>query len=278
MKIIFTIVALLASYFVHAQTNFQGQATYFSKTDLPNRIKTISASNDLPPDIIKELQEKIKRENEKIFTLIFDKNASSYKEEGKLSNGESFMTSNINATGLHYKNINDKFYMVEKESLSKEFLIKETLLELNWKLTQESKKIGDYLCYKATAIKKLNDSDAGFLREKKVKKDVKTSFIDDKEQPTEVLVTAWYTPDIPVSQGPENYWGLPGLILEIQNGKTVILCTKVVLNTKEKKEIKIPNKGKLVSQKQYEDIVAKKKAEINSNFRNGKTNSINFGE
>jgi GLPGLI family protein len=278
MKIILTTVVVLVSYLTQSQTNFQGSATYFSKTDLPNRIKTISASNNLPPDIIKELQNKIKRENEKTFTLIFDKNASSYKEEQKLSNEESFMTSNINATGLHYKNIKDKFYMVEKESLSKEFLIKENLPELNWELTQESKKIGDYLCYKATAIRKLNDSDAGFLREKKVKKDAKTSFIDDKQQPTEVQVTAWYTPEIPVNQGPENYWGLPGLILEVQEGKTVILCSKVVLNAKEKKEIKIPNKGKLVTQKQYEDIVAKKKAEINANFRNGKTNSINFGE
>ncbi len=278
MKIIFAIVALLASYFAQAQTNFQGQATYFSKTDLPIRMKNMTASKDLPPDIIKELQENIKRENEKTFTLIFDKNVSTYKEEQKLSNGESFITSNINTTGLHYKNIKDKIYMVEKESLSKEFLIKETLPELNWKLTQESKKIGNYLCYKATAIKKINDSDAGFLRENKVKKDTKTNFIKDKEDPTEIEVIAWYTTEIAVNQGPENYWGLPGLILEIQQGKTVILCSKVILNTKIKKEIKAPTRGEVVTQKKYEEMVAKKKAEINESFRKGKSNTINFGE
>jgi GLPGLI family protein len=186
--------------------------------------------------------------------------------------------SNINASGLHYKNIKDKVYCIEKESLSKEFLIKETLPTLDWQLTQESKKIGDYTCYKATAIKKLNDSDAGIIRDKKAKNDSKTNFLKDEEQPTEVAVTAWYTPDIPVSQGSDNYWGLPGLILEVQEGKTVILCSKIVMNTKDRKEIKAPTKGKVVTQKEYEDIVTKKKAEINESFKSGRGNTIDFGK
>jgi GLPGLI family protein len=58
--------------------------------------------------------------------------------------------------------------------------------------------------------------------------------MDNLEMPKDVTITAWYTPEIPVNQGPENYWGLPGLILEINDGKTVILCSKIVLNPKEK--------------------------------------------
>jgi GLPGLI family protein len=54
--------------------------------------------------------------------------------------------------------------------------------------------------------------------------------MDNLEMPKDVTITAWYTPEIPVNQGPENYWGLPGLILEINDGKTVILCSKIVLN------------------------------------------------
>jgi GLPGLI family protein len=53
----------------------------------------------------------------------------------------------------------------------------------------------------------------------------KTNFMDNLEMPKDVTITAWYTPEIP-NQGPENYWGLPGLILEINDGKTVILCRK----------------------------------------------------
>ena len=80
--------------------------------------------------------------------------------------------------------------------------------------------------------------------------------------PKEVVVTAWYTPEIPVNQGPENYWGLPGLILEINDGSTTILCSKVVLNAKDKVDIKPSKKGKVVTQKDYDDTVVKKMEEF----------------
>jgi hypothetical protein len=38
--------------------------------------------------------------------------------------------------------------------------------------------------------------------------------------------------------------GFTRLILEVNDGKTVILCSKVVLNSKTKAEIKAPTKGK----------------------------------
>ena len=86
--------------------------------------------------------------------------------------------------------------------------------------------------------------------------------MDEMNIPKEVVVTAWYTPEVPVNQGPENYWGLPGLILEINDGKTVILCSKVVLNPKEKAEIKASTKGKVVSQAEYDEIMIKKMEEF----------------
>ena len=64
----------------------------------------------------------------------------------------------------------------------------------------------------------------------------KTNLMDELNMPKEITITAWYSPEIPVSQGPENYWGLPGLILEVNDGKTTILCSKVVLNLKDKVE------------------------------------------
>jgi GLPGLI family protein len=86
--------------------------------------------------------------------------------------------------------------------------------------------------------------------------------MDALELPKEITITAWYTPEIPVSQGPEGYWGLPGLILEVNDGKTIILCSKVVLNPKEKTEIKAPSKGKVVNQKEYDETVIKKMEEF----------------
>ena len=80
--------------------------------------------------------------------------------------------------------------------------------------------------------------------------------------PKENTITAWYCPEIPINQGPENYWGLPGLILEVNDGKTVMLCTKIVMNSKEKVAIKAVGKGKQVTQKEYDEIVKKKMEEM----------------
>ena len=175
--------------------------------------------------------------------------------------------------GTYYKNVKDKSYSVDREFMGKEFLIKDSLPDLKWKMEGETRVIGGYNCFKATALKNVSKSDFRNLRPKKeetptTKKQAedtkKTSFMDAVEMPKEVIVTAWYTPEIPVNQGPEGYWGLPGLIFEINDGKTVILCSKVVLNPKVKAEIKAPTKGKLISQKEFDEIVIKKTEEYKS--------------
>jgi GLPGLI family protein len=139
-------------------------------------------------------------------------------------------------------------------------------------MESETRVIGGYTCYKATAVKAASKTDFRNFRPKKdgeVKKESdkpgeakKTNFMDAVELPKEITVTAWYTPEIPVNQGPEGYWGLPGLILEVNDGKTIILCSKVVLNPKDKVEIKAVTKGKVVTQKEYDETVIKKMEEF----------------
>ena len=48
----------------------------------------------------------------------------------------------------------------------------------------------------------------------------------------EITISAWYTPQIPVSAGPGNYHGLPGLILEVNDGSETVICSKIVINPK----------------------------------------------
>jgi GLPGLI family protein len=80
--------------------------------------------------------------------------------------------------------------------------------------------------------------------------------------PKEITITAWYCPEIPVSHGPEEYNGLPGLIMEVTDGKTILLCSSITLNVKEKVEIKAPTNGSKVTQKEYDEIVMKKMQEF----------------
>jgi GLPGLI family protein len=280
--IVVTLLTFFAAIISAFAQDFQGMAVYESKTSTADARATFAGNREITPEMQKMFEERMKKMFEKTFVLNFDRNASIYKEEEKLDapgqgGGMRMMSNMMGGGGTHYKNVKEKVFTVDKEFFGKEFLVKDTLPKLNWKLEGETKQIGNYLCFKATAVRPVSQSDFRNFRRKKEeeKKDDKevvkeekkeetktTNFMDGWEMPSEVQITAWYTPDIPINQGPENYWGLPGLILEVTDGKTVILCSKVVLNTKDKKEIKAPKNGKEVTQAEYDKIVTEKMAEM----------------
>jgi len=279
MKKLSYLFLLLAFSQVQAQKDFQGMAVYESKTQAPKFEGMRAGNRDITPEMQKTMEDRMKKMLEKTFILNFDKTASIYKEEEKLeSPGQQgggmrvMMNSFMGGGGTFYKDVKTKSYTVDKEFMGKEFLVVDSLPKLNWKLEQETKQIGGYNCFKATVVKEASKTDFRNFRPKNndAKKDeikktsgeTKTNFEDNFEIPKEIIVTAWYTPEIPVNQGPENYWGLPGLILEVNDGKTTILCSKIVLNAKDKVEIKPSKKGKVVSQKEYDETVIKKMEEF----------------
>ena len=180
----------------------------------------------------------------------------------------------MNATGgMHYKNVKNQKVFQEQEFFGKQFLINDSLQKLDWQLGTEKKTIGQYMCFKATAVKKVEGFDFSSFRRRPNNEKSKDSTNTEKEAnekaeaPREIIVTAWYTPQIPVNQGPDVYWGLPGLILEISADRTTILCSKIILNPSEKTTLKIPSKGKEVTQKEYDIIVKKKMEEMREMFR-----------
>ena len=78
-------------------------------------------------------------------------------------------------------------------------------------------------------------------------------------------VEAWYTPQIPVGHGPSEFWGLPGLILEVSAGNTTLLCSKIVMNPKEKIKIEAPDKGKEITKTAYKETITEKMQEMRNN-------------
>ncbi|NDP25975.1 MAG: GLPGLI family protein [Flavobacterium sp.] len=278
-KIIFTLAFMLAVHLGLMAQEFQGMAVYETKTSTADFKNRMQGNRDITPEMQKTIEDRMKTMFEKTFILNFDKSASIYKEEEKLDaptqgggvgGGMRMMGSMMGGGGTFYKNTKDKSFTVDKEFMGKEFLVKDSLPNLKWKMEAETRVIGGFNCFKATAVRPVSKTDFRNFRPKKeddvaVKAktdDKKTDFMSGIDMPKEVVVTAWYTPEIPVSQGPENYWGLPGLILEINDGKTVILCSKIVLNPKEKVAIKATTKGKVVSQTEYDEIVVKKMEEF----------------
>ena len=256
-------LALFVSVYAFAQKDFQGKAYYYSKT-------SVDMSNfgrpGMSEDQKKQMAERMKSMFEKTFVLTFNQSESIYKEEEKLdapgdNSGRFGMMMSSFSGGPQYKSVKSLLLLQEQEFFGKQFLIKDSLPKLNWKMEGETKQIGQYTCFKATATKTVDAVDITSFR--------RPSDTEEKEAETtkEIQIVAWYTMQIPVSQGPGDYWGLPGLILEVSADKTVILCSKIVMNPEEKDVIKIPSKGKVVTKVEYDDIVKKKTEEMRENFR-----------
>ena len=265
MKKIVILFVFIASYHVYAQKSFQGKAIYrFNATVKKDLFKSPKMSEAKK----KQMMELVKNMLNKTFELHFNKNESVYKEQEKLAApGKGFGGMGSFSRGITYKNTATHQLLKASDFFGKKFIIQDSLKQPEWDLSSaETKKIGKYTCYKAVMVKKVPKFRfKGFAKKKKKEKDS----IQTKKEFNEFKVVAWYTPQIPVSNGPDGYWGLPGLILEINQGENVrILCTEIEINPKEKLEIAPPKKGKLVTQKEFRAISEKKMEDMQSMFRN----------
>ena len=251
---------------INAQ-DFQGIATYktHTKMDLDLKMDSTKVNDQLQ----KLIMEQMEKQFQKTYQLSFNKEESLYKVEESLdapqkaSDGVevSFEFSGFGGdSDVLYKNTKTQKYSEQKDIYGKMFLVKDELQKKDWKLESETKYIGEYQCYKATYTKQVPDvenidfSNASGIDE----------IPESKLKMKDVIVTAWYTPQIPVSNGPSKYQGLPGLILEVHDGKQTIVCSKIVLNPEKKIEISEPKKGKVVNEKKYYEILNKKHKQMDN--------------
>tara|TARA_B110000902_G_scaffold225519_1_gene263575 strand:+ start:178 stop:1014 length:837 start_codon:yes stop_codon:yes gene_type:complete len=277
MKIkLFTTAILLCTFIINAQ-NFTGKAIY--KTSIKSSFSFGDDKNStMSDDMKKQLQARLQKMNQKTFILNFDQKTSSYKEETTLDvpkpqvGGGNIVMMSFGGSGngsVYFKNIKEKRFTNQTEIMGKRFLVKDKLPEYKWKLSSETKNIGNYTCYKATFTEEVENINMTFengeAKEEKIKENS--------------ITTAWYTVDLPVSNGPGDYQGLPGLILEINDGKKTIVCTEITLNSSNKIDVVEPEKGKIVSQEKYDEIQKEKTKEMMERFksRDGKSIEIRIG-
>ena len=245
--------------------DFTGLATY--KTDI--KMEFEMDSTQMNTDHMDMVHEQIRFMNQKDFRLSFNKSESNWKEQAQLdkpSNNTGGIQIQIvgvggGVDGLLYKNTKDRKRLESTDAFGKLFLISGELEPYEWEMTSDTKQIGKYTCYKAIAKREVSE--------------IHISEIDgeqeEKEEKKIQAITAWYTPEIPVNHGPEDYWGLPGLILEVNSGNRIMICTQVVLNPKEDKvSIEIPSKGKKVTDVEYEAIVKEHTDKILKMYTGGK--------
>ena len=206
--------------------------------------------------------------------MFFNKEESLFYEDEKLDamSGATDSWGKNFAPGKQYKNVKTNTQIQNQEFYGKRFLVRDKLQAIEWQLEKETKQIGNYTCFMATASIPTNDltwydfswSKLRNSSDEETKNDsAKTTIVEPKVEMTEV--EAWYTPQIPVGHGPLEYWGLPGLILEVSAGNTTMLCTKLILNPEEQIEIEAPDKGKEVTKDKYQETIVNKMKEFRNN-------------
>ncbi|MGO3155932.1 MAG: GLPGLI family protein [Mesonia sp.] len=276
------VVFLWAGMQVQAQ-EIAGIATYKTKTTVD---LDAFGGQKMTPQMKEQIMERMKSMLEKTYTLSFTKSESLYEEEESLSSNEGFaaMVGGMFSQGATYTNLTKNIFAQENELMGKKFLIKDTLETVEWKLEKESKMIGQYAVFKATAVKKADDDMWKKARERakewREKNGEEMDSVSLKKQEKLLKdaqnISVWYTPQIPVKQGPNSYHGLPGLILEVNVGNTIILCSKVVLNPKEEIEIEMPDSGEEVTRKEYAEITEEKSQEMMDRYGGGKSRRGGF--
>ena len=118
-----------------------------------------------------------------------------------------------------YKNLADMSVTELKDLLARTYSITHPLPRYQWNVSTESKEIMGLQAYKAT----IGDS-----------------------------ITAWFCPTLPVQDGPGLDCGLPGLLLDLEDGQTIYSCTAI--NTNSTREVEKPKRAKVVTAEEFEEL------------------------
>ena len=244
MKKIFTIL-LISSFLTSLSQNNSGIVSYEETTSFNIDMKKLEEQG------LAGLANNFPTSNSTKKQLIFAKEVTLYsnkKIDKKDNDSETqimFMTSD--SDNKTYINLQNKEVIEQRDFMGKGFLINGSLEKLNWKITGETKIILNYPCIKAL----LNDSNK--------------------------TIEAWFTVEIPLSIGPENYGQLPGMILELTSKETRKTIKAIDFKYTEVNidSIKIPSEGKKVTKEEYNKIVDKKIKEMQQEY--GGSNSGGSG-
>lgn len=225
-KLILSILFILTTV-CYSQNNINGVITYSVNIGDNPVYQKSDAFRDMYNNAIKGAKRiKIK--------LTFNDSISKFENEniGIKENDYLDAIAWANCSTIYYSNNSRKEYFFDPSENNSSFFKKGEFVvsdkfQNDWIISNETKKINDFTCIKATRIKKISDK---FSRN----------------------IIAWFCPQIPISIGPQGYYGLPGLIMELQENNIVFGIIEIKLNTNPKFEVR--KSLRKIDLKTFEDI------------------------
>jgi GLPGLI family protein len=210
------LLILCLSNTLHAQLVLQGKIEYERKVNLRRQF-----DND---DYGERMRNNIPQFSVNYFNLSFTEAKSSYVP-GKEVEAPKYgwlVQGTDNAVLQDYRS---GTVTASKQVYEQRFIIQDTQRHLRWRMSDELRTIAGHQCHKA--VTRICDS---------------------------VYIVAFYTEDIPVSGGPEQFGGLPGMILElaVPRLRTTWIATKVEAIAVNDEDLKAPaaKRAKKVNQQQ----------------------------
>ncbi|MES2774641.1 MAG: GLPGLI family protein [Bacteroidota bacterium] len=180
-----------------------------------------------------EMRSKMPQFRTTYFDLVFNEKESVYKAGREVDDKYKNMWGESNSDDIIYNNYDSTKTIAQNQIFEKTYLLQDSLLQIEWKITNDTRKIAGFECRKA--VGRLMDT---------------------------VYVVAFYTEEIVVPAGPGIYSGLPGLILgmALPRLNTTWFATKLELKTPGPKDLAIPTKGKKTNRKDmYKTILTASK-------------------
>ncbi len=202
----------------------EGKVIYERKTNMHKRLP---AENDnmkaMIPEFNTSKQQLVFSGDESIFSAIpedEDIRDQAGQEGGRVN---IRMNTGRNET---YKNYATEKTVELRELGPKKYIIEDTLRKLAWKLSDDTLLVKGYHCKKAITKNRQGDN-----------------------------VIAWYTEEITAPTGPEQFGGLPGLILQMDIGDGWIVFSPLDITAANNKQVvKIPSGAKKITRSEFQKM------------------------
>lgn len=242
MKKLIFLILIMTSAVAFAQKN-EGIVLYEVKVNMHRRLPADRQEmKAMIPEFRTTKMELIFNQNESLF-----KNVEEEEEEEVNANGGAMRMRFMMPQNELYFNFAENKKVEMREFMTKKFLLEGEIKPNAWKISDgETKEIKGYVCKKAT-----------FTNEER-----------------KMNIVAWFTEQIPVSAGPDNYNSLMGLVLQvdINDGEIVTTASNIEFKKLKKGDIKIPTEGKKITQEEFRKMVEEQMRQMGGNgmriFRN----------
>lgn len=230
---------LLVTFSVFSQAKKQyvkAKVSYSVKVHLDKNQEIYKITEKYSPGLIARAESV---DSEIDFSLVFNDSTSIFYLEKKLysdNRASGFVIRNSGFYGRIKQQHNNYITEELQEDFGK-FLVSRPYQD--WELHDETKMIGDYLCFKATTFHTITNPRG---------KVFKHNF------------TAWYTPQLPYKFGPAGYGNLPGLIIELQGDRASYGVNRIQFYdaNEASKENEMPElkRKKLITEEEFEKLAA----------------------